>query len=132
MTSTTASEITPPRPSTARPTRICSSAGCQRTISYNNVSGECGSCQKQSSQRMGITESRLRHKRRAALAKPNGNGAAPRSVHSNGNGRGAKTADGSLLLMPRIGSESRVDTLLAAIPSADKARLLAAYIAGTV
>jgi len=118
--STSASEITP-RPSTARPTRICSNEGCNHTISYNNVTGECGSCQKQSSQ----------PKRQAAPAKPNGNGAAD-SVNGNGNGNGhaARTADGSLILMPRV--ESRVDMILALIPSADKARLLAAYIAGTV
>lgn len=129
--STGASEITP-RPSTARPTRICSSAGCQRTISYNNVSGECGSCQKRSSQRMGITESTLRHKR-AVLAKPNRNGAALHDSvngNGNGNGNGAKTSDGSLILMPRV--ESRVDMIFALLPSAEKIRLLSAYIAGTV
>jgi hypothetical protein len=47
--STSASEITPKtdtaaltrRPSTARPTRMCSSPGCQAALSYNNSTGKC-------------------------------------------------------------------------------------------
>jgi hypothetical protein len=124
--SSTASAITP-RPSTARPTRICSSAACQNTLSYNKVSGKSGSCQKQSSQKTnGHCGAQPKHQ--AAPAKRNG--AAHHPVNGNGNGKAARTADGSLILMPRV--ESRVDMLLALLPSGDKAKLLAAYVAGTV
>jgi hypothetical protein len=117
--STSASVITPKPTPPARPTRSCSNEGCQRTISYNNVSGECRSCQKQSSQRIGIAESTLRHKRQA-LAKPNGNGTAP---PTRGFGSAVATAHHNPV---------RVDLLLAAIPKEEKVRMLSAWIAGRV
>jgi len=125
--STSASEITP-RPSTVRPTRTCSSAGCEATLSYNNSKG---TCQKHSSRKTNGHNGAQPHlKRQAAPAKRNGNGAAHDHSNGNGNGHAARTADGSLILMPRV--ESRVDLLLALIPAGEKAKLLAVWIAGTV
>jgi hypothetical protein len=114
--STVTSEIT------ARPRAICSSEGCKNTLSYNNATGTCGNCRKHASQKMNGHNGAQPHlKRHAAPAKPNGNGAAHHdsAVHSNGNGNGAHV-------------ESRVELLLAQIPREDKARLLLAYLAGTV
>jgi uncharacterized Zn finger protein (UPF0148 family) len=121
-TSTTASEIT-----TATPLSICSECG-KNKLSYNNGTGTCGTCRKHSSQKTNghngahpRRELQASPKRKAAPAKPNGNGAVHHDsvVHSNGNGNGAHV-------------ESRVELLLAQIPREDKAKLLAAYIAGTV
>jgi hypothetical protein len=127
-TSTVASEITP-RPSTARQTRICSSAGCPNTLSYNNVTGKCESCRKHSSQKTNGHNGAQPHrelqaspKHQAAPAKRNGNGAAHHPVNGNGNGHGAQTAD----------RESRVDRIFALItpiiPSEDKLKILAVYL----
>lgn len=123
--STVTTEVT--RPSTARPLSICSECG-KNKLSYNNGTGTCGNCRKHSSQKTNghngahpRRELQASPKRKAAPAKPNGNGAVHHDsvVHSNENGNGAHV-------------ESRVELLLAQIPREDKTRLLLAYLAGTI
>ena len=136
--------------STARPTasaaptstpaapraRVCSTCK-KKPLAYNNVTGVCGECQGQgrvqskANGHNGVhpdRELQAARKRQAAPAKPNG--ADHHHDHdepSRGNGNGAQPNPMRLLAMPPA---SRVDLLLAAIPYADKARMLSAWIAG--
>jgi hypothetical protein len=116
--------------------RTCATPGCKRVLALNNTSGVCREC----GDRQGRSHSKktnghgLQLARRDTepteraqvlmhvsspttpeLAKPNGH--AP---HGNGGGPGATNV------------ESRVDLLLAAIPAEDKAKMLSAWLAGTL
>ena len=126
-----ATEVTPvPTAKTisAHAARLCTT--CHKNpLSYNNTTNICGECQKK--------VGRVRNSAKTSGgAKPHREVQAARERHakqraaanSNGNGQGAQTADGSLLLMPRL--DSRVDLLLAAVPREDKAKMLSAWIAG--
>jgi hypothetical protein len=130
----TAEKITPAPTSTIPAARLCKTPGCKRTLAYNNRTGLCQDCLAKK------TKSILEAKRAATArpAKPNGadhedraNGHGNSAAHGNGKSNGAQPADQpGLLVMQRV--ESRVDLLLAAVPRADKERLLSAWIAGTI
>jgi hypothetical protein len=109
--------------------RICATPGCKRILALNNTSGLCGECRE----RQGRSHSKktnghgahgLQLARRrvvsesAAPAKSNGADSDP--PHLNGNGVGT------------VPLESRVDLLLAAMPREDKAKMLMAWLAGTL
>jgi hypothetical protein len=128
----TTEKITSAPTSAAPPALICATPGCKNALSYNNRSGICSQCFAKKSK--GITEQQRaaaapnRAKSHGAHhhdpAHANGNG------KSNGNGNGAQPAAEKLLLMPRV--DSRVDLLLAAVPQADKAKMLTLWLAGTL
>jgi hypothetical protein len=133
----TTQKITPTPTSTAPPTRMCATPGCKKTLSYNNRTGICGECLAKKTK--GIMEAKRAPAAAAAdSAKPNGR-LSHDPAHGNGNGNGKHNGNGNgaqpaeqpgLLVMQRV--ESRVDLLLAAVPRADKERLLSAWLAGTI
>jgi hypothetical protein len=78
------------------------------------------------------TAARDRHAAAAHSAKPKPNGADhghQHETHGNSNGNGARPAD---FIQP-LGAthvDSRVDLLLAALPAADKSKMLCAWLKG--
>jgi hypothetical protein len=124
----------------APPTRICSTPGCKRVLSFNNTTGKCREHQESegrshSKKTNGAQHHRELHAVAAHSAKPKPNGADnPRrdlAAHGNGNGNGARPADEHLRSLDKNHIESsRVELLLAAIPAADKARMVCAWLKG--
>lgn len=138
-----ATEITPAP--TSKPTsthavpRLCGTCHKQ-PLSYNNVSNMCTGCQRQhgrprpngNGHNGGVRPHREPQAQPHKAAK---NGADrdrdPVNGKAKGNGNGAQPAEDRLLGMPRVES-SRLDILLAAIPREDKARMLTAWLAGSL
>jgi len=121
----------------SRAGRTCATPGCKRILALNNTSGLCGECRE----RQGRSHSKkanghngthaLQLARRVAErapepAKPNGADHRD-SPEVNGNREKPKKSQ-----VGPVHVESRVDLLLAAIPSADKAKMLCAWLAGTL
>jgi hypothetical protein len=123
------------------PMRICSTAGCKNALSLNNTTGKCGECQgrgrSHSKKTNGVQHHRELHAVAAHPAKPKPNGSDNHrhdpAAHGNGNGNGARPAEEHIRSLDTTHVESsRVERLLAAIPAADKAKMLCAWIAGSL
>jgi hypothetical protein len=118
--------------SSARAARLCTR--CEKNpLSYNNTTGVCGECQRSTA--AGLAPKKTNgHKAVAAqrpaphLVKPNG---ADRDNPVPRDGTGAHRAEDRSVL-PGAPAESRVNLLLAALPAAEKAKLLCAWLHGTL
>jgi hypothetical protein len=137
-------EIAPIPTTNPPPTRFCSTPGCKSAaLSWNNVSGKCRKCRDSEGGAHSKKTNGVRHHRElhavatSSSAKPKPNGADHHrrdpAAHGNGNGNGARPADEHLRSLDKNHIESsRVELLLAAIPAADKAKMLCAWLAGTL
>ena len=131
-------KITPAPTPTVPAARICRTEGCTRTVSYNNASGICSEHQRQGSNSKkkrtnghnGVQHRELKGAIEHKAPRPAKTNGADHQDHTNGNGAQSAEQPIGLLVMPRAES-SRVDLLLAAIPRADKEKMLSAWLAGT-
>jgi hypothetical protein len=118
-TATQGSKIAPLAPP---PTRLCKSCGKNR-LSRNNLIGICRAC--------GDSQGRSHSK------KTNGhNGAADHHhrdpAHSNGNGRPADRIELRVDLLLNVVDEKTFDSMIELVPREDKAKMLRAWLAGSL
>ncbi len=114
--------------------RICGTPGCKHVLALNNTSGFCGECRE----RQGRSHSKKTNGHGLQLTRRQGaEVAAPEPAKPNGadhrepadvNGNREKATESHV---GPVHVESRVDLLLAAIPSADKAKMLCAWLMGS-
>lgn len=143
-------EIAAAQQTTNPPPARCSTPGCKSgALSWNNTSGKCRKCRDSEGRSHSKKTNGAQHQPRARDGHA---AAAPVSTKSNGHGRGngngAQPAEETpdfpqpntvpkarLAIIRSLGSadaDGRVDLLMAAIPSADKAKMLCAWLAGTL
>jgi len=124
------STVTSPVPTSktsAPAVKVCRHAGCRQQLGSKNT---CGFCREHRSHTKNISSDG--HGLKLATRQPVAERAAPLPAKPNGadqhdrDGNRAQPAEGPARV------ESRVDMLLAAIPSADKAKMLCAWLAGTL
>lgn len=105
--------------STAPPARVCAK-GCGKSLSYNNTTGICSDCQKPRS------HSKKTNGHNGTELHPEPFSNVKKMLAALPAGRNAEEAANARRL------ESRVDILLAAVPQADKAKLLNAWLSGAL
>jgi hypothetical protein len=144
MTTATTSAASTTRTPTAPASRIC--ATCKKNaLSYNNITGICGECQRSAAgfiPKKATGHNGMQPRREPQAPAPhlvgqqgaNRDDAAPRpplpgSTDADGN-RAHAAEDRNL--SPGTPAELRVDLLLAAVPLAEKAKMLCAWLHGTL